>query len=151
MSIQTHHAHRASVGKYITGFILSVILTLVAFLSVMLHWIDGWSISAKVLLLLCLAIIQMTVQIIFFLHLNEGPDANWNIGTMWIAIVCVFIIIAGTWKTMQYLNYNMMGGSGRVTHSEVIYYPTSISEEVENSVPEIDKSIIDGSTLISPE
>ncbi|RCL00278.1 MAG: cytochrome o ubiquinol oxidase operon protein cyoD [Candidatus Tokpelaia sp. JSC188] len=111
MDMQTH---KTNMSKYTMGFVLSVILTLIAFFSVMLHWIEDWSISAKVFFLLGLAVIQMTVQIMFFLHLNENSDAKWNIGTMWIAIICVFIIIAGTWKTIQHLNYNMMGGSGRV-------------------------------------
>lgn len=170
MSTQTHQAHGTSMGKYMVGFILSVILTLVAFFAVMLHWIDGWSISAKVLFLLGLAVIQMTVQIVFFLHLNEGPDAKWNIGTMWIAIVCVFIIIAGTWKTMQHLNYNMMGGSGRVIRSDVIYHPTAsqpsasteedagaatespeVVKEEENAVPEIRQNTADEHSAVSPD
>lgn len=124
MSVETHEAHGASVVKYILGFILSVILTLLAFGAVMMHWMDDWSISGKVVFLLGLAVIQMIVQIGFFLHLNEGPDAKWNIITMWVAIVCVLIIIAGTWLTMQHLNYNMIGGSGRVIRSDVIYYQT---------------------------
>lgn len=114
MSAQTHEDHGTSTGKYLVGFVLAVILTLMAFVPIMLHWLDDWSVSAKVIYLLGLALIQMAVQIVFFLHLNEGPDAKWNVGSMWFAVGCVFIIIFGTWWTMQHLNYNMMGGSGRV-------------------------------------
>jgi len=136
---QTHHdeAHGVSTGKYMLGFALAVILTLLSFLPVVLYlvgqgaahmafgspsWLPAvdlfgfgsWSLSAKLVYLLGLALIQMAVQIVFFLHLNEGPDAKWNVGTMWVSVLCVCIIIAGTWITMQHLNYNMMGGSGRV-------------------------------------
>jgi len=130
-------AHGISTGKYMLGFALAVILTLLSFLPVILYlvgqgaahmafgshdWLPvvdlfgfgSWSLSAKLVYLLGLALIQMAVQIVFFLHLNEGPDAKWNVGTMWVAVLCVCIIIAGTWVTMQHLNYNMMGGSGRV-------------------------------------
>ena len=112
-------------GQYLAGFILSVILTVLAFCAVMLHWMDGWSISARVLFLLGLSIIQMVVQIVFFLHLSEGPDAKWNIGSMWVAVLCVLIIIAGTWLTMQHLNYNMMGGSGRVSRDDAASRPAA--------------------------
>jgi len=142
MSSHAHQAshtqeHGISTGKYMMGFVLAVVLTLLSFLPVILYlvgqgsahmafgsasWLPnldlfgfgGWSLSAKLIYLLGLALIQMAVQIVFFLHLNEGPDAKWNVGTMWVAVLCVCIIIVGTWLTMQHLNYNMMGGSGRV-------------------------------------
>jgi len=137
---QAHHdvqAHGISTAKYMMGFVLAVILTMLSFLPVMLYLIGqgsahlaflshngfpeidlfgfaDWSTSTKIIYLLGLALIQMAVQIAFFLHLNEGPDARWNVGTMWVSVLCVAIIIVGTWLTMQHLNYNMMGGSGRV-------------------------------------
>lgn len=120
---RTQASHGVSVGKYLAGFIISVILTLAAFLPVMLHWMTDWSISAKVIYLLGLALVQMLVQITFFLHLTDGPDAKYNLMAMWTAVVCVFIIIAGTWWTMWHLNYQVMGGVGRVEQSDVIYPP----------------------------
>lgn len=134
MSAQTHTAHEAGVVKYILGFILSAVLTLIAFSAVMLHWMDSWSISSKVIFLLGLAVIQMMVQIVFFLHLNEGPDAKWNIISMWVAITCVLIIIVGTWLTMQHLNYNMIGGSGRVIRSDVMYQPAASQSSTSTGV-----------------
>lgn len=129
----THH--NKVLGKdfaeYILGFILSLILTLLAFCTVMMNWMDGWSASAKVILLLGLAVIQMVVQIIFFLHLDEGPDSRWNIGSMWIAVFCVCVIISGTWLTMRHLNYNMMGGAGRVIRSDVIHPPIILQQKAE--------------------
>jgi len=128
MSTQhTQESHGVSSKNYIIGFVLAVIMTMLSFLPVMANWFDflNWSVSAKVAYLLGFALIQMAMQIAFFLHLNEGPDAKWNVGTMWISVLIVLIIIAGTWVTMQHLNYNMMGGSGRVIRTEVIYPPTS--------------------------
>jgi len=113
--------HGVTVAKYLIGFVVSVILTLAAFIPVMHNWVADWSSSAKVLYLLGLALVQMMVQITFFLHLTDGPDAKYNIITMWAAIVCVFIIIAGTWWVMWHLNYQVMGGAGRIEQSDVIY------------------------------
>jgi len=119
-------SHTVSPKNYIIGFVLAVILTMLSFLPVMFNLFDfiNWSVSAKVAYLLGFALIQMAMQIVFFLHLNEGSDAKWNIGTMWISVLIVLIIIAGTWVTMQHLNYNMMGGSGRVIRTDVIYPAT---------------------------
>jgi len=124
--MSTHHtqeSHGISAKNYIIGFVLAVIMTMLSFLPVMMNLFDflSWSISAKVMYLLGFALIQMAMQIAFFLHLNEGPDAKWNVATMWISVLIVLIIIVGTWVTMQHLNYNMMGGSGRVIRTDVIY------------------------------
>lgn len=101
-------------SKYIAGFVLAIILTLLSFIPVMYGLLDSWTATAKVSYLIGLALIQIFVQIVYFLHLNHGPDAKWNVGTMWFGVVAVFVIIFGTWWAMQHLNYNMMGGSGRV-------------------------------------
>jgi len=136
--MSTDHAqasHGISAKNYIIGFVLAVVLTMLSFLPVMANWFDflNWSVSAKVAYLLGFALIQMAMQIAFFLHLNEGPDAKWNVGTMWISVLIVLIIIAGTWVTMQHLNYNMMGGSGRVIRTEIIYPATPADGVVEET------------------
>lgn len=107
-------------SKYLAGFILAVILTLLSFIPVMYGLLDSWTATAKVTYLIGLALIQIFVQIVYFLHLNHGPDAKWNVGTMWFAALMVFVIIFGTWWALQHLNYNMMGGSGRIIQPAVI-------------------------------
>jgi len=114
-------AAQGGVGKYIAGFILSVILTLVSFLPVMMDWMGDWSPKAKLAYLLIFALIQMLVQIVFFLHLTEGPNAKYNLMAMWVAVGCLFVIIAGTWWTMWHLNNQVLGGSGKVEQTDVIY------------------------------
>ncbi|MHC5306419.1 cytochrome o ubiquinol oxidase subunit IV [Bartonella sp. LJL80] len=113
-------AHGASTGKYMVGFILAVILTLASFIPVMQGMLDNWAVSTKVIYLIGMALIQIVVQIVFFLHLNQGPDAKWNVGSMWFAAVCVFVIIGGTWWAISHLNYNMMGGSGRIIQPDLL-------------------------------
>jgi len=121
---QMAQEHNAGSAKYIAGFIIAVILTLAAFLPVMNGWMSGWSPKFLVAYLLGLALIQMLVQIVFFLHLGEGADAKYNVLAMWVAVGCVFVIIAGTWWAMWHLNYQVLGGAGRVEQSDVIYSPT---------------------------
>lgn len=101
--------------------------------------LDSWAVSTKVIYLIGMALIQIVVQIVFFLHLNSGPDAKWNWITLWFAAMCVFIIIGGTWWAISHLNYNMMGGSGRIVVPEILEMnvtkPESASGEQEQEEP----------------
>lgn len=112
--------HGVTISGYLMGFILAVLLTLLSFIPVLKDLFHQWTASSKIMYLLGLAIIQMLVQVFYFLHLNEGPDAKWNLGTFGFGVVCVTIIIGGTWWAIQHLNYNMMGGSGRIVTPPVI-------------------------------
>ncbi|QEE08436.1 cytochrome o ubiquinol oxidase subunit IV [Bartonella kosoyi] len=118
MSMQ-NETHSPSTGSYLVGFILAVFFTLGSFIPVMYGMMESWAISTKVAYLIGMAIIQIIVQIVFFLHLNSGPDAKWNLSALWFAAICVFVIIGGTWWAISHLNYNMMGGSGRVIEPEI--------------------------------
>lgn len=109
----------ASYGKYLVGFVLAVILTLLSFIPVMNGYLGDLSTTFKVIYLIGLALIQIFVQIVFFLHLNHGPDAKWLVGTMWFGALCVLVIIGGSFWAMSHLNWNMMGGSGRVERPAV--------------------------------
>ncbi|MCZ2203410.1 cytochrome o ubiquinol oxidase subunit IV [Bartonella sp. A05] len=127
--MSTHHkTHDPSTGSYIVGFILAVIFTLASFIPVMYGMLEGWAVSTKVIYLIGMALIQIVIQIVFFLHLNSGPDAKWNLISLCFGAMCVFIIIGGTWWAISYLNYNMMGGSGRIVEPK-------ISEEVHEILP----------------
>ncbi|WP_455475996.1 cytochrome o ubiquinol oxidase subunit IV [Bartonella sp. B17] len=119
--------HDPSIGSYFIGFVLAVLFTLGSFIPVLYGMMDSWAISTKVIYLIGMALIQIAVQIVFFLHLNSGPDAKWNLATLWFTVMCVFIIIGGTWWAISHLNYNMMGGSGRIIESEI---KVMIPEEV---------------------
>ncbi|AQX20780.1 cytochrome o ubiquinol oxidase operon protein cyoD [Bartonella sp. CDC_skunk] len=125
--------HEPSIGSYLVGFILAVLFTLGSFIPVMYGLLDSWAISTKVIYLIGMALIQIIVQIVFFLHLNSGPDARWNLTALLFTAVCVFIIIGGTWWAISHLNYNMMGGSGRIVGPDI---NTNILEEKSINVPE---------------
>ncbi|MBB5073886.1 cytochrome o ubiquinol oxidase operon protein cyoD [Bartonella callosciuri] len=128
MSMQ-NEIHGPSTGSYLIGFILAVFFTLGSFIPVMYGMMESWAISTKVAYLIGMAIIQIIVQIVFFLHLNSGPDAKWNLSALWFAVICVFVIIGGTWWAISHLNYNMMGGSGRIIEPEMSEGDRSVSAE----------------------
>ncbi|UTO28510.1 cytochrome o ubiquinol oxidase subunit IV [Bartonella harrusi] len=125
-----NETHGPSTGSYLIGFILAVFFTMGSFIPVMYGMMESWAISTKVVYLIGMAIIQIIVQIVFFLHLNSGPDAKWNLSALWFAVICVFIIIGGTWWAISHLNYNMMGGSGRVIEPEILSNSVTVPEQL---------------------
>jgi cytochrome o ubiquinol oxidase operon protein cyoD len=58
--------------------------------------------------LLVLAIAQMGVHLVFFLHVTTGPDNTNNVLALAFGILVVFLIVAGSIWIMGHLNHNMM-------------------------------------------
>lgn len=99
--------HKSGVGSYVTGFLLSIILTIAAYVLVVNHVVTGgWLVTAIV----GLALVQLCVQLLFFLHLGEEKRPRWNFVTLLFAGLVVLIIVFGSLWIMNNLNYNMMPG-----------------------------------------
>jgi cytochrome o ubiquinol oxidase operon protein cyoD len=97
--------------SYIAGYILSMILTLIAFSLVYQHNNAGSSsLSHKYLMgaLLALAITQLFVQMIFFLHLDRESSPRWNLQAALLAATVVLIIVIGSIWIMNNLNYHQL-------------------------------------------
>ncbi len=90
--------------SYVTGFVLSVMLTLAAYFAVVNHM------QAVIWLIVILALIQLLVQLIFFLHLGQGADSRWNLIVLFSTFGVVCILVLGSLWIMQHLNYNMTPG-----------------------------------------
>jgi cytochrome o ubiquinol oxidase subunit IV len=58
--------------------------------------------------LVVLAIAQMGVHLVFFLHLTTGPDNTNNVLALAFGILIVFLVIAGSLSIMANLNDSMM-------------------------------------------
>lgn len=93
---------------YMTGFILSIILTAIPFWLVMTHTFETSSTTA-LLLLLCAAI-QIVVHMIYFLHMNAKAEGGWTMLALIFTIVLVVITLSGSLWVMFHLNQNMMPG-----------------------------------------
>ncbi len=89
---------------YLTGFAASIILTLAAYFAVAAHILSG---SMLIAAIMALAIIQLIVQLIFFLHLGKGQDSTWNLVVFFSTVTLVLIIVVGSLWIMNHLNYNM--------------------------------------------
>jgi cytochrome o ubiquinol oxidase operon protein cyoD len=87
------------------GLGFSVLLTAAAFLLAGTHLIYGPAIPVA---LIVLAIAQMGVHLVFFLHITTGPDNTNNVLALAFGILVVFLIVAGSIWIMDRLNNNMM-------------------------------------------
>ena len=95
-----HWVRNANLGL---GF--SIVLTVAAFLLAGSHVIYGPSVPVA---LIVLAIAQMGVHLVFFLHITTGPDNTNNVLALAFGILVVFLIGAGSIWIMDHLNQNMM-------------------------------------------
>jgi cytochrome o ubiquinol oxidase operon protein cyoD len=91
---------------YVTGFILSVLLTAVPFWLVMHKVIP--SPSTTIVVLLTLGVIQIVVHMVYFLHMNAHSESGWNLLALVFTMVLVFITLSGSIWIMYHLNKNMM-------------------------------------------
>ena len=97
---------RASFKSYTIGFLLSILLTAVAFGLV----VYGGEVPRNVILtsILGLALLQILVQLRYFLHLNTSSAARWNVLALASTLIIMILFICGTLWIMSNLNARMM-------------------------------------------
>ena len=99
-----------SMRDYVTGFLLSVVLTAIPFWLVM-----GKVFSdprATALVIMTLAVAQIVVHMIYFLHMNTKSEGGWTMLALIFTIVLVVITLSGSLWIMYHLNSNMMPAMG---------------------------------------
>lgn len=112
------HADHGSFKSYMTGFILAVILTAIPFWLVMGNVIEKSSTAGFVLL--GLAVVQIVVHMIYFLHMNSKSEGGWTILALIFTIMVVVIMLAGSLWVMYHLNHNMMPGMSQDLIQEAV-------------------------------
>jgi cytochrome o ubiquinol oxidase subunit IV len=89
---------------YTIGLVLAVILTAMSFwvANTSLLWPPGVPLG-----LVVLAIAQMGVHLVFFLHITTGPDNTNNVLALAFGILIVVFVLGGSLLIMNDLNQNM--------------------------------------------
>ena len=103
----------SQVTKYSVGFICSVALTMTAYLFVVQS--DGWG-MALIVIICALALAQLVVQLVWFLHLGEEQRPRWRTRAFIAMSGTLLIIVFGSIWIMQNLDYNMMPGHDTDAH-----------------------------------
>ncbi|MEJ0021845.1 MAG: cytochrome o ubiquinol oxidase subunit IV [Candidatus Doudnabacteria bacterium] len=96
--------NNATFKSYFLGFVLSAALTLTAFIAVIRHLLPA---SNLIFVIMGLALIQLWVQLVFFLHLDYEKGPRWNLAIFISTIGIILIVVVGTLWIMKNLNYNM--------------------------------------------
>ena len=99
-----HQESTASVVSYTAGLALAILFTIVSFVvsQTNLLWPPGVLPG-----LIVLAVAQIGVHIVFFLHVGIGSDNTNNVLALAFGVFVVFLVIAGAVGIMANLNYMM--------------------------------------------
>jgi cytochrome o ubiquinol oxidase operon protein cyoD len=90
---------------YVIGLVYAVILTLASF------WVSSTDLiyaPGIPILLAVLAVAQMGVHLVFFLHISSAPDQTNNFLALAFGIFVVGLIVFGSMIIMANLNHAMM-------------------------------------------
>ena len=90
---------------YVVGLGLAILLTATSFFVAGTDLV--WQPSIPVALVV-LAIAQMGVHLVFFLHITTGAHNTNNVLALGFGLLIVFLVIGGSLWIMDHLNHNMM-------------------------------------------
>jgi cytochrome o ubiquinol oxidase subunit IV len=103
--IDTHESVRVAIRGYLTGLALAILLTIASF------WFAHSGLvyrPAVPVTLVALAIAQMGIHLVFFLHITTAPDNTNNVLALAFGVLIVFVLVFGTVWVMANMNKNMM-------------------------------------------
>ena len=102
-------AERLSVGQQVRGYVIGLaaagVLTLASF--TMARWGLIWEPGIPAALV-ALAIGQMGVHLVFFLHVTSGPDNTNNVLALAFGVLIVGLVLVGTLWIMANLSHHIM-------------------------------------------
>jgi cytochrome o ubiquinol oxidase operon protein cyoD len=112
---QPHDPLLSETVAYVIGLGLALVLTGVSFwvASTSVLWGPGVAVG-----LVVLAIAQMGVHLVFFLHITSGPDNTNNVLALAFGVLIVFLVMVGTIWIMAHMNANM-GASPELMNLEM--------------------------------
>ena len=104
---ETREGVRAAIRGYLIGLVLATALTGASFWAAGAgtHFIYGPGVPIA---LVVLAVAQMGIHLVFFLHVTTGPDNTNNVLALAFGVMVVFLIVGGSVWIMNNLNQNMM-------------------------------------------
>lgn len=121
----THDSHgggHGTMGEYMVGFVLSVILTVIPFWLVMADVLD--SKTATVGWILGLGLVQMIVHLVCFLHLKPSSEGGWTVITLVVTVLTVVICLVASIWIVNKLHSHMM------PHHNYEYVPESARDVI---------------------
>ncbi len=91
--------------SYVLGFVFAIVLTILAYFIVVNHVLSGGVLIGAIM---GLAVVQLLVQLFFFLHFGQEKGSGWKQAAFYFMLIILVILVGGTLWIMYHLNYNMM-------------------------------------------
>jgi cytochrome o ubiquinol oxidase subunit IV len=104
MSKEKEHGTTQS---YVIGFILSLIFTIIPYYLVVNKVLTG---NTLLVTILGIAVLQMFIQIFFFLHLGRGPKPFYNVVFFFATAGLIVVVVGASLFIMNNLYRNMSPG-----------------------------------------
>jgi cytochrome o ubiquinol oxidase subunit IV len=95
----TSHENHGSIKAYVTGFILSIVLTIIPLVLVLNHLLAK---TALIISILLAAVLQFVIQLFFFMHIRDGEGPRYNAIALILGLVFVVTIVAGAIWIMSF-------------------------------------------------
>ncbi len=93
-----------SVKSYVIGFIVSLLCTAIPYYLVVTKTVSGNTLLATII---GFALLQMLIQIFFFLHLGRGPKPLYNVAFFAATVGIILVVVGGSIFIIDHLHYNM--------------------------------------------
>lgn len=101
----------SGIRGYLIGLGLAAILTVASFWAAGTGLIYGPAIPVA---LIALAVAQMGVHLVFFLHITTGPDNTNNVLALAFGVLIVALVMIGSLWIMAHLHHNLMPMSAQM-------------------------------------
>ena len=102
----THHeGNHGSVKSYMVGFILSIILTAIPFGLVMFPSLPK---NLTVLVVVAMAVIQVVVHLVYFLHMDRSKEQRSNVSTFLFTAMVIALLVGLSLWIMFNIHIEMM-------------------------------------------
>ncbi|QHW29888.1 cytochrome o ubiquinol oxidase subunit IV [Paenibacillus rhizovicinus] len=99
---QSHHDEHddhGSLKAYVIGFIISIVLTVIPLLVVFQTSMNK---TGVIITIITMAVIQLVVQLFFFMHIREGDGPKYNVMALIVGLFIVVVIVAGSVWIMSF-------------------------------------------------
>ena len=100
------HGAQGTFRSYMTGFVLSVILTAIPFWLVMGNVLNDTLLTSIVVM--AFAAVQIVVHMIYFLHMNTKSEGGWTFISLAFTLTLVVVTLVGSIWIMYHMDRNMM-------------------------------------------
>jgi cytochrome o ubiquinol oxidase operon protein cyoD len=91
--------NHGTLKSYVTGFILSIILTIIPLYLVTHHALSR---GMLIVAIMTMAVLQFVIQLVFFMHIRESEKPRYNLLALLLGIVFVLTIVIGSMWIMTF-------------------------------------------------